>query len=302
MAYKNIVQVGAAGSLGKPVLDALVASGKFNITIVARHTSESQVPSTDNLRQLKVDFSSHQALVDAFRGNEALVLTLGDFGNLGKNTQTLTDAAIDAGIKRVILSEFGNDLYNAPGKNQKIFQAKHDAFAYVEGKAKEGKITWTTVSNGAFFDWGLVHQFLGFDLKDKKATIFDGGANLFHTTTLASIGQSVVGVLSHASATENKPVRVHDFFVTQREILAILEAELGPFTIQDVVVPQLVEQCNAGLARGEFTNANIYGLVQAAAFGAEDSSARWPEDDDSALLGLAKRDIKEEVKKVLATL
>jgi hypothetical protein len=57
-----------------------------------------------------------------------------------------------------------SDLYNEPGKSQTIFQAKHDAFAYVEGKAKEGKITWTTISNGSFFDWGLVHQFLGFGM------------------------------------------------------------------------------------------------------------------------------------------
>jgi len=94
------------------VLDGLVASGKFDITVVARHTSESQVLSTDNLRQVKVDFSSHQALVDAFRGKEALVLTLGDFPNLGKNTQSLTDAAIDAGIKRIILSEFGKYVFS----------------------------------------------------------------------------------------------------------------------------------------------------------------------------------------------
>lgn len=90
----------------------LVASGKFNITAVARHNSSSQIPSTNNLRQVKADFSSHQALVDAFRGNEALVLTLGDFPNLGKNTQILTDAAIDAGIKRVILSEFGKCVFS----------------------------------------------------------------------------------------------------------------------------------------------------------------------------------------------
>lgn len=59
-----------------------------------------------------MDFSSHQALVDAFRGNEALVLTLGDFLNTSKNTQILTDAAIDAGIKRVILSDFGRYVFS----------------------------------------------------------------------------------------------------------------------------------------------------------------------------------------------
>ncbi len=95
------------GSLGKPVLDALIASGKFSITAVARHTSNAEVPAKDNVRLVKVDFSSHQALVDAFRGNDAVLLTLGDFPNLAKNTQILTDAAIDAGVKRIILSEFG---------------------------------------------------------------------------------------------------------------------------------------------------------------------------------------------------
>ena len=112
----------------------------------------------------------------------------------------------------------------------------------------------------------------------------------------------MIGVLSHPAATENKPVRVHDFFITQKDVLAILEAELGPFTEQDIVLSQLVEQCNAGLARGEFTEANVYGLLQAACYGAEGSICRWPEDDDSVLLGLSKRDMKEEVKKVLATL
>ena len=46
----------ATGSLGKPVLDALIASGKFNITVVARHTSKAEVIAKDNVRQVKVDF------------------------------------------------------------------------------------------------------------------------------------------------------------------------------------------------------------------------------------------------------
>ena len=212
-----------------------------------------------------------------------------------------------------------SDLYNAPGKDRPIFKVKVDARVYVEGKAKEGKITWTTISVGPFFDWGLVNQFIGFgtltlsirrnaeltlfvDLKNKTATLFDGGNHPFHTTTIASICQSVVSVLSNPATTENKPIRVHDFFTTQKDILAILEADLGLFTVEEIAVPKLIEHCNAGLARGEFTEANIWGLLRAHTFGAEGTSSRWPEDDDSALLGLPKRDIKEEVKKVLTTL
>jgi len=148
----------------------------------------------------------------------------------------------------------------------------------------------------------LTTPFFFLDLKAKKATLFDGGANPFHTTTLASVAQSVVGVLTHPSATENKAVRIHDFFITQRDVLSMLEAELGPFTVQDVAVRELADRASAGLACGEVTEANIYALVQTATFGMEGSSACWPEDDDSAFLGLPKRDLKAEIKKVLATL
>jgi hypothetical protein len=51
-----------------------------------------------------------------------------------------------------------------PGKDLPILKVKVDARAYVEGKAKEGKITWTTISVGPFFDWGLVDNFLGFGM------------------------------------------------------------------------------------------------------------------------------------------
>jgi len=64
----------------------------------------------------------------------------------------------------------------------------------------------------------------------------------------------------------------------------------------------LIEHSNAGLARGEFTPANILGLIKGYAFGAESTVCRWPVDDDSVLVGLPKRDVKEEIKKVLATL
>jgi hypothetical protein len=112
----------------------------------------------------------------------------------------------------------------------------------------------------------------------------------------------VVGVLSHPAATENKPVRVHDFFVTQKDILAILEAELGPFTVQDIVVTQLIERCNAGIARGEFTEANILGLLQACILERKAPLVAGLRTTTVSFLGLPKRDINDEVKKVLATL
>jgi uncharacterized protein YbjT (DUF2867 family) len=59
------------------------------------------------VKVVKVDFSDHQALVNALKGNDAVALTFGDLPNLEKNTKAITDAAIDAGLKRLLPSEYG---------------------------------------------------------------------------------------------------------------------------------------------------------------------------------------------------
>ena len=71
-----------------------------------------------------------------------------------------------------------SDLYNSPGKDLPIVKVKVDARAYVEGKATEGKITWTTISVGAFFDWGLVNNFVGFGMLTLR--IKDGAEQMYH--------------------------------------------------------------------------------------------------------------------------
>jgi uncharacterized protein YbjT (DUF2867 family) len=54
-----------------------------------------------------VDYSDHNALVEVLNGHDALVITVGHLPTLAKNSKLLIDAAIDAGIKRVIPSEYG---------------------------------------------------------------------------------------------------------------------------------------------------------------------------------------------------
>jgi uncharacterized protein YbjT (DUF2867 family) len=60
-----------------------------------------------SVKVVKVDFSDHQALVNALKGNDAVALTLGDLSNIEKNSKAIVDAAIEAGLKRVLPSEYG---------------------------------------------------------------------------------------------------------------------------------------------------------------------------------------------------
>ena len=108
-----------------------------------------------------------------------------------------------------------------------------------------------------------------------------------------------MSVLSTPDRFKDKHVRISDFQVSQNEVLAVLEAETGSkFTVQQVDAEKLKEDSYAGLGRGEFTQANIFGTVQGAVFG-QKSSARWGRTDDTESLGIPKKDLTEEIRKLL---
>ena len=72
----------------------------------SQHSRHTGINPARSVQVVKVDFTDKPALVKALQGNEAVVLTLGGLPELFDNTKAIVDAAIEAGIKRVIPSEF----------------------------------------------------------------------------------------------------------------------------------------------------------------------------------------------------
>ena len=139
-----------------------------------------------------------------------------------------------------------------------------------------------------FISIGLKVKFLGVDLTNQTATLIDGGNQKVIHTTLDTIVSAVVGVLSKPDNFKNRPVYIHDFFVSQREILEVVEEELGTkFTINHVKSEDLL--------------ASFSGMIQETAWGKNSTSA-WGTDDDSKALGLKEKDLRIETAKVLKEL
>lgn len=59
------------------------------------------------VKVVKVDYTNKEQLIDALKGNDAAVIALGGYPELEANSKAIIDAAIEAGVKRVIPSEFG---------------------------------------------------------------------------------------------------------------------------------------------------------------------------------------------------
>jgi hypothetical protein len=108
-----------------------------------------------------------------------------------------------------------------------LFAAKKAAQQYIEKLAAQGKISYIIVINGPSLDLGLNLGFLGLDLRKKQITYIDGGITKFSTTTLATVGKAVVGLLKKPEETKNRAVYVQDGALTLKDLLTLSKLALG---------------------------------------------------------------------------
>ena len=254
---KNVIVLGATGSVGPAVVDALLSS-KFHISIYTRSQSKKQPPDSVTVYRGDYDESS---LLRAFEGQDAIVSAISTFSTAQQ--KQIIDVAIRAGIRRYLPSEFGMDTGN-PDLEKLLPGAvtfKQDIVKYL--KTKEHTLSWSASKShypsvataptsrhpvivGAFLDWSLhIPGLLGIDIPNRKATIFDAGNARFEATNLAQIGRAVAASLEHHEETANRYVYVNSLTVTQNEIVAELEKVTGDkFAITHVESESVVAEAN----------------------------------------------------------
>ncbi|KAI2627577.1 NAD(P)-binding protein [Hypoxylon sp. NC1633] len=220
---KNVAVVGATGKIGRPIVDRLLESKLFSVTIITRDGSRQRgIPA--NVTVKEVDYDSIESLEAALKGQDALVSAMA-FEAIHEQ-KNLVDAAVNAGIQRMIPSEYGNDLMNPKLAAFPIYQPKIAIRQRCEQKAAENpSFSWTTIHNASFLgpDWTL--DFI-VDVKQRQADVKDGGDVLFCATTYEDIAQAVIGILTHLEETANRPVRISSINTTQNELITIAK-ELG---------------------------------------------------------------------------
>ncbi|KAF7178212.1 hypothetical protein CNMCM7691_006884 [Aspergillus felis] len=103
MSLENIAIVGASGNLGGLSLPVLLKS-KLNLTAVIRETSSTKFPGSVKIVKSDVKLG---LLIEAFIGQDAVISML-PITALG-DQDVVIEAAIAAGVKRYIPSEYGSD-------------------------------------------------------------------------------------------------------------------------------------------------------------------------------------------------
>ncbi|KAF8853459.1 isoflavone reductase family protein-like protein CipA [Acephala macrosclerotiorum] len=299
VSIKNVAVVGASGALGAPVLKAIVDSGKFHVTAVSREGSKSTFPSS--VKVVKADYSSVDSLTTAFKGQDAIISAVSTEGFLGQ--LVLIDAAIAAGVKRFLPSEFGSDLSHPVTSKLPVFGYKLAVRKHIEEKVAAGAdITYTYVVNGAFLDWSLDVGFL-LNWREGKPQLYNGGDLPISVTTLPAIGQAVVSVLSHYDETKNRQVFIQSMVISQNRLLELAkkvapEKKWKPIT---VTTADIKKDSDEKLAKGEVTPEVMYGYITVSLFDQAYGSRFEKLDND--LLGVPQwtdADVEAHFKKLLA--
>lgn len=102
---RNVAIVGASGHQGSYIVAELLATGKHTVTAITREDSSSTFPK--NVKVNKIDYASHDSIVTALKGQDALIITMNTRAPKEQSPK-LIEAAAAAGVKWIIPDEWGS--------------------------------------------------------------------------------------------------------------------------------------------------------------------------------------------------
>ncbi|CRG90879.1 hypothetical protein PISL3812_07925 [Talaromyces islandicus] len=233
--FKNKIEkvaiVGAGGQVGKFITEALLQKGHFKITAITRKESKSVVPEGVEIK--KVDYNEPSTLVEALKGQDALIVTLAV--TVTDEAEKLNKAAAEAGVPWILPNEFGSGSSNdAVNQDTLIGLQKVTIRKQIE---QLGTSSWIGLSCGFWYEYSLScgEWSYGFDIKNRTVTFFDDGTQQLETSTWPQVGRATANLLSlkvlpdnesdkgpYLSQYKNEPVYFSSFKVNQQEMFESL--------------------------------------------------------------------------------
>ncbi|KAI5925913.1 CipA protein [Camillea tinctor] len=232
MSQPNYVQkvaiVGATGTVGKFIVEELLKLGKHEVTAISRSDSNSVIPN--GVKTAKVDYEDYSSLVNALRGQDALIITMSV--RAPKETQyKLVKAAAEANVPYVFpnewgvdptLKSFGEDVLTGP-----------DHLAVCKEIETLGKSSWISVVTGFWYEYSVAigPNAYGLDHKNRTITFIDDGETKINTITWEQSGRAVANLLAlpitpekpdapSLSDYKNKHIYVSSFLLSQKDVFA----------------------------------------------------------------------------------
>lgn len=235
----------------------------------------------------------------ALQGIDGVVSTVA--GGAIKSQTVLIDAAVAAGVKRFIPSEYGSCTTHPQLQTLPLYENIFNIRQILQAKAEAGNLTWTVVACGGFqeflFNGGMLLNF-----ERHEARLFDEGDNRISSNSLANVGKAIVGVFKNFAATRNKIVRISEVIVTQNQVMKIA-ADLRPditWKIDKVQTSVLLKEGIDDYQTDGATMPVVMNMIGGTAMAGDTYGSAYDETDNH-LLGV--KDMTEaDLRKLIASL
>ncbi|KAJ3541557.1 hypothetical protein NM208_g4550 [Fusarium decemcellulare] len=257
--FRKILIVGATGSIGSIILQALINEPTFVVTALQRSSSKGKLPPHVHVVTIDDSYPS-EALVSAFSSQDAVINCM---TSLAVSDQLrFVDAAVTAKVGRYVPSEYGlnNNKPEARALNS-VFREKGEVQDYLRSKESTG-LEWMAIACGMWLKWSALHDFLGMHIKERRFVMWDDGNGWFSTTTEENTALAVVNALSKKwDETKNRVVWLSDFAMTQNILFEAIQRISGhEFTIERINSNQFVKENQTAVAAGD--NYATYALIE----------------------------------------
>jgi hypothetical protein len=219
----------ASGTLGKYIVDELLASGKHQVTVITR--TDSQATFSDGVQIARVDYDNPRTLVDAMKDQQALIITMSP--TAPKDTQIkLVEAAAEAGVPYIIPNGWGFDPTHPSSEECFLGPAQRAVQKHIE---ELGRSSWIDFVSGPWYEYGLAGSTdrFGFDFQNKTVTFYDDGEAKINVSTWEQTARAVARVLAldeHAdhdgasdlvlSSLKNKLLYHSSFLISQKDMFS----------------------------------------------------------------------------------
>lgn len=216
-------------------------------------------------------------------------------------SKLIIDAAVEAGVKVFFANEFVGYVTSPQFRRlPEVFTgAKIRVREYLGELAAAGKITWTSLNGGPFFDMWLMKGPAGIDVANRRARIYGTGENPLFWTPLPIIAQAAGNMLRRPEAVANRPIYICPFAkgeLTQRSLLAALQKVLGAeFAVDRVDLAKINKNARLALEKGEPGKA-MKGLIVSNQFYEEDCGNDFSHLIENNVVGVEMMSVEEAVK------
>jgi hypothetical protein len=181
-----------------------------------------------------------------------------------------------------------------------IVGAKVRIRQYLGELGRAGKLSWTALNGGPFFDMWLMKGPAGFDVKNRQARIYGTGDNKLCWTPLPTMAFAAVQMLSRPLDVLNRPIYIAPIpNLSQNTILAKLkEVVPGEWEVIHVDVETINKNAIIALERGEIGKA-MKGLTVSNQFYEGDSGNDFSALVENELLGVQAMSIEDAVRQAI---